>query len=51
MIHNRSLDIQQTSGEGMMVYKSVDISSNRVLEEMKDILQKVSNMERGRRNV
>ena len=46
-IHNLSLDIQQMSGEVMIDYKIIGISTDRVLTKMKGILQLVSNMKRG----
>ena len=50
-ILNPSPDIQQMSGEGMIDYKSIGISSDQVLKKKKGILQQVSNKKRGRRNV
>ena len=37
-IQNISLNIQQMSGEGMIDFKSIGISSDGVLKEMKVIL-------------
>ena len=50
-IHNLSLDIQQMSGEVMIDYKIIGISTDRVLTKMKGILQLVSNMREGQWDV